>query len=321
MLQIQHLSVSFDTDEGFVRAVDDVTFDIQQGETLGLVGESGCGKSVTAMSILRLIPQPPGRRERGRILFDGMDLCRLPIQQLRRIRGRRIGMIFQEPMTALSPLHRTGRQMVEALRFHHAIPRREAWQHARQWLQKVGMPDAAERMYAYPFQLSGGMRQRVMIATAMMLDPELLIADEPTTALDVTIQAQILDLLREMKQNTGATVLLITHDMGVIWEMCTRVIVMYASEVVETGDTREVFGRPAHPYTEALLKSIPARAVPHQRLDTIPGQVPSPLDYPPGCRFNTRCPYAFDRCFNEHPPLSEVHKRQARCWLAGERTA
>ena len=318
LLSIQELCVSFDTDEGVVRAVDHVSLDILRGEVLGLVGESGCGKSVTAMSILRLIPSPPGRIDSGRILFRDGDLLTLPIRELRDVRGRHISMIFQEPMTALSPLHRIGRQLADTIRYHEKISARKARQAGEEWLDKVGLPDAAERMHSYPFQLSGGMRQRVMIATALMLQPALVIADEPTTALDVTIQAQVFDLMRAMRKRE-TSLLLITHDMGVIWEMCDRVAVMYASEIVETGPVLELFATPLHPYTEALLAAIPSLAGEGARLPAIPGQVPSPLEYPAGCRFRERCRYAFDRCAVEHPPLCTIGNRTARCFLAEER--
>ncbi|NCC51621.1 MAG: ABC transporter ATP-binding protein [Spartobacteria bacterium] len=317
VVHIKNLEVVFDTDEGCIEAVRDITLSIREGETLGLVGESGCGKSVTSMSILRLIPCPPGRITGGEILFDGQDLLTLPIPQLRRIRGQAIGMIFQEPMTALSPLHRIGSQLVEAWQFHYPLKRREAWEQSLAWLEKVGIPDPAQQMYAYPYQLSGGMRQRVMIAAAMMMAPRLLIADEPTTALDVTIQAQILDLMRAMKK-ADTSVLLITHDMGVIWEMCERVAVMYAGEIVEVGDVEPLFNTPLHPYTEALLQSIPSLAEGRGRLPTIKGQVPSPLEYPAGCRFSSRCPHAFDRCLAEHPTLKKQGARQVRCFLHDE---
>ena len=314
LLEIKNLTVTFDTDEGTVLAVDDVSLSIERGEVLGLVGESGCGKSVTAMSILRLIPSPPGRIESGRVLFLGEDLLALPIRKLRDVRGKAISMIFQEPMTALSPLHRIGRQLVETLQTHQAISNHDAWQFATEWLRKVGIADAHERMYSYPHQLSGGMRQRVMIAMALMLDPQLVIADEPTTALDVTIQAQIFDLMREMKKR-DTTLLLITHNMGVIWEMCTRVVVMYASQIVELATVSEIFRSPLHPYTEALLASIPSVSERKSKLETIAGQVPSPLSYPKGCRFRDRCRYAFDRCSREDPPLYEIGDRRARCFL------
>ena len=317
LLDIRNLCVSFQTDEGRIPAVNDVSLTLEQGQVLGLVGESGCGKSVTAMSILRLIPQPPGQIDSGRILFHGHDLLPLPIEELRIVRGRRIAMIFQEPMTALSPLHRIGAQLVETLRLHRDIDRKAAWKSASHWLAKVGIPDSDERMHAWPHQLSGGMRQRVMIAMALMLDPVLLIADEPTTALDVTVQAQVFDLMRDlMKKDSG--LLLITHDMGVIWEMCTHVAVMYASEIVETGPVDAVFENPLHPYTRALLAAIPGNAQPKQRLPAIPGHVPSPLNFPPGCHFADRCPSVFERCRREHPALYTHGKRCSRCFLTEE---
>jgi peptide/nickel transport system ATP-binding protein/oligopeptide transport system ATP-binding protein len=314
LLTIDQLSVTFTTDEGTVRAVDGVSFGVGTGETVGLVGESGCGKSVTAMSILRLIPRPPGHFAGGRILFDGKDLLTLPIEELRAIRGQQISMIFQEPMTALSPLHRVGRQLVETLQLHQPIGRREAWAKSQEWLTKVGIPDAAERMYAYPYQLSGGMRQRVMIAMALMLHPRLIIADEPTTALDVTVQAQVFDLMRQMKAKDTA-LLLITHDMGVIWEMCDRVVVMYASRVAEIAPVKALFAQPLHPYSRGLLAAVPRLRGEKQRLAAIPGQVPSPLNYPAGCHFCDRCPVAFARCRSEKPPLYELPDgRQVACF-------
>jgi len=318
LLKVEDLVVSFKTDEGLVRAVDHVSFEVMPGEILGVVGESGCGKSVTAMSLLRLIPQPPGRIEQGRAWFGGRDLISMPVEDLRNIRGREISMIFQEPMTALSPLHRIGKQMVETQQFHRQIDHQAAWNVSVEWLKKVGIPDADERMYSYPYELSGGMRQRVMIAMALMLEPKLVIADEPTTALDVTIQAQILSLLREMK-NRDTAVILITHNLGVVWEMCTRMIVMYASEIVEAGTVDEMFRLPGHPYTEALLKANPALAEKTRKLDTIPGQVPSPLNYPKACRFRERCPYAFAECAIKHPELERHSGRDIRCLLAKER--
>ncbi len=313
LLQIQNLSVSFRTDEGLIRATDQVSFSINRGEVFGLVGESGSGKTVTAMSILRLIPSPPGKIDSGTILFEGRDLLRMPIAELRAIRGHKISVIFQEPMTALSPLHRIGAQLVEALRFHQNISPPAAQDIARTWLEKVGIPDPSSALQAYPHQLSGGMRQRVMIAMALMLQPALIIADEPTTALDVTVQAQVLDLMRLMKA-ADTSILLITHDMGVIWEMCDRMAVMYASEVVETGTVAEIFQSPQHPYTQALLAAIPTLANRRDRLATIPGQVPSPLQYPAGCHFQPRCPHAFNRC-STHPPLYGPETRAARCFL------
>jgi oligopeptide/dipeptide ABC transporter ATP-binding protein len=319
LLTIEELTVSFRTDEGVLRAVEDVSFDIHRGEIVGLVGESGCGKSVTALSILRLIPSPPGVIERGRVVFKGMDLLTLGTEEIRKIRGKAISMIFQEPLSALSPLQRIGQQMAEALQVHRDISKKEAWQISHEWLEKVKIPDAAERLYAYPYQLSGGMQQRIMIAMALMMNPSLIIADEPTTALDVTIQAQIFHLIREMKQERTA-ILLITHDMGVVWEMCDRVKVMYASKLVEEGSVQEIFSEPAHPYTVGLLKSIPrlsdGKGGP---LDAIPGMVPSPGHYPSGCRFRDRCTYAFDRCKGEMPELTDVSSgHRAACFVAGK---
>lgn len=317
-LEIRDLSVVFDTDDGVVQAVDNVSLGVRKGEVLGLVGESGCGKSVTAMSTLRLIPSPPGRMVSGSIMFEGDDLLSISIPELRKVRGRSIGMIFQEPMTALSPLQRIGSQLIETQQTQNRIGRKAAWSIGEEWLVKVGIPDPAECMFSYPFQLSGGMRQRVMIAMALMLDPKIIIADEPTTALDVTIQAQVFELMLEMKKR-DTSLLLITHDMGVIWEMCERVAVMYASEIVEVGSRESLFANPLHPYTEALLASIPSLDCEKGALETIEGQVPSALEYPEGCRFRKRCKYAFDRCKKEHPALLDVDNRQARCFLAEER--
>jgi oligopeptide/dipeptide ABC transporter ATP-binding protein len=314
LLDISGLSVVFETDEGRVQAVDNVSFGIGRGEALGLVGESGCGKSVTAMSLLRLIPSPPGRILSGRVRFGNVDLLSMPLKDLRRIRGRDISVIFQEPMTALSPLHRVGHQLVEGICFHGSVSRREARAMSEAWLRRVGLPDPARQMHAYPFQLSGGMRQRVMIGMALMLEPALIIADEPTTALDVTIQAQVFDLMREMRSK-HTSLLLITHDMGVIWEMCTRVVVMYASEIVEIAAVQDLFRNPLHPYAEALLKAVPGLTGTTTRLPAIPGTVPMSESYVEACRFHDRCPYAFDRCGREHPPLYEVNGRTVRCFL------
>jgi peptide/nickel transport system ATP-binding protein/oligopeptide transport system ATP-binding protein len=316
LLDIRNLTVSFNTDDGFFNAVDNVSFFVNKGEIVGLVGESGCGKSVTSLSVLKLIPAPPAKIESGQILFNDRDLLKLNGDDLQDIRGKSISMIFQEPLSALSPLQRIGQQLVETLKLHKAISKKDAWHFAQNWLEKVRIPDAQERMYAYPFQLSGGMQQRVMIAMAMMLEPSLIIADEPTTALDVTIQARIFALIREMRQEK-TSILLITHDMGVIWEMCDRVVVMYASRVAEEAGKDEIFASPAHPYTRGLLQSIPKLAVHTDRLAAIPGQVPSPLNYPSGCHFRDRCPHAFDRCTQENPPLIELSNgHRAACWIA-----
>jgi oligopeptide/dipeptide ABC transporter ATP-binding protein len=317
LLEVNHLTVQFDTEVGPLTAVNDVSFSIRQGEVLGVVGESGCGKSVTALSILRLIPRPPGRFISGEILYHGRDLLTLPIHVLRTIRGSEISMIFQEPMTALSPLKRVGRQMTELLYLHCPhLSRAQARAEAVTWLRRVGLPDPEERMYNYPFQLSGGMRQRVMIAMALMLSPALIIADEPTTALDVTIQAQVFDLMLSMKAE-DTSLLLITHDMGVIWELCDRVIVMYASHIVEEAAKSDLFRDPRHPYTRGLLHAMPRLDEDTERLDAIDGQVPSPLDYPRGCNFQDRCPLVIERCRVEDPPLETLPGgRRVACFRA-----
>ncbi len=316
LLEINNLTVSFKTDEGTFKAVDDVSFKIGRGEIVGLVGESGCGKSVTALSLLRLIPSPPGNIEKGEIFLNNTDLLRLDAGSMRKIRGNAISIIFQEPAAALSPLHGIGRQMVEALRFHEKIDKKRAWKISENWLKSVGIPDAGEMMFAYPFQLSGGMQQRVMIAIALMLKPDLLIADEPTTALDVTTQAQVFDLMRKMKQEQ-TSILLITHDMGVVWETCDRVIIMYASRIAEKGTKNDIFLKPAHPYTQGLLKSIPKLSGRSKRLTTIPGHVPSPFQYPLGCHYYDRCPHAFERCKKEKPELADLgNGHMTACFLA-----
>ncbi len=316
LIDIRGLSVSFEIDEGILKAVDDISFYVDKGETVGLVGESGCGKSVTALSLLRLIPSPPGRTEKGEVIFNSRDILKMGSKEIRGIRGKAISMIFQEPSAALSPLLRIGNQMIEALQLHSDISKKEAWEIAENWLKKVRIPDAGERMFAYPYQLSGGMQQRIMIAMALMMQPELIIADEPTTALDVTIQAQVFDLIREMRQLHTA-LLLITHDMGVIWEMCDRVIVMYASRIVEEGRLEDVFANPIHPYTKGLLDSIPRLSGEKGvRLKAIPGNVPSPLEYPSGCHFRDRCAFAFERCALETPyPVLIEQGHSAACFL------
>jgi len=316
LLDVRNLSVSFHTDDGVFKAVDDVSLHVNRGEIVGLVGESGCGKSVTALSILKLIPSPPGKIDSGQIYFKGHDLLKLDAAELRQIRGKAVSMIFQEPLSALSPLQRIGQQLVEALKIHNDISRKKAWALAAEWLEKVEIPGVNERMFAYPFQLSGGMQQRVMIAMAMMLDPDLIIADEPTTALDVTIQAKIFSLIKEMRQEK-TSILLITHDMGVIWEMCDRVVVMYASRIAEEASRDDIFIKPAHPYSRGLLNSIPKLTADSGRLEAIQGQVPSPFNYPSGCHFRDRCPHAFDRCVHEIPPLMDLGEgHRAACWIA-----
>jgi peptide/nickel transport system ATP-binding protein/oligopeptide transport system ATP-binding protein len=316
LLDIQNLSVSFDTDDGPLTAAENISFSIAPGEVVGLVGESGCGKSVTALSLLRLIPMPPGRILSGKVLFGNRDLLSLPAPDLRTIRGRQISVIFQEPMSALSPLHKIGEQLIETLQLHSDIDRTSARNISLEWLKKVGIPDPEERMQAYPYQLSGGMLQRIMIAMALILEPKLIIADEPTTALDVTIQAQILDLLLEMKSR-DTSLLIITHDLGVVWNMCDRVLVMYAARLVEQGTRDQIFRYPAHPYTQALLDSVISLTTRSERLLSIEGQVPSPLAYPEGCRFAARCKHAFVRCRQELPPLFDVtNGHQSACFLS-----
>jgi oligopeptide/dipeptide ABC transporter ATP-binding protein len=302
---------------GEVRAVDGVSFELQQGRTLGIVGESGCGKSVTALSIMGLVSQPPGRIAGGAVLLDGVDLLRLPAAELRELRGNRMSMIFQEPMTSLNPAFTIGDQIIEGIRRHRDVSHREARAHAIEMLRRVRIPAPEQRIDDYPHKLSGGMRQRAMIAMALACDPMLLIADEPTTALDVTVQAQILDLMRALRDETGAAIILITHDLGVIAELAQDVIVMYAGKVVERAEVATLFADPQHPYTVGLLGSIPKLHADQLTLATIEGVVPNPLDMPPGCRFNPRCPFAIDKCRASEPPLAEVKPGHfAACWLA-----
>jgi oligopeptide/dipeptide ABC transporter ATP-binding protein len=319
LLSIQNLRTYFYTEAGVARAVDGVSFDIAAGETVGLVGESGCGKSVTAFSILRLIA-PPGRIESdSHVLFEGRDLMRFSDEEIRHIRGNRIAMIFQEPMTALNPVFTVGDQIAEVARVHERASKKDAWRRAVEMLEMVGIPAPDERAKEYPHQLSGGMRQRVVIAMALILKPALVIADEPTTALDVTIQAQILELLADLQKKIGTSILLITHDMGVVAETCSRVIVMYGGEVVEQAPVETIFAKPHHPYTEGLLGAMPRVGRKRERLPTIPGTVPPPTAWPDGCRFHDRCPYAWDRTLHEHPPLYKVAPDHlSRCHLAEE---
>jgi oligopeptide/dipeptide ABC transporter ATP-binding protein len=319
LLSIRDLRTWFYTEAGVARAVDGVSFDIGAGETLGLVGESGSGKSVTALSILRLI-QPPGRIESGSVIeFDGKDIVTLGDDEIRDIRGNRISMIFQEPMSALNPVFTVGDQVAEVARVHAGVSRKEAWDRAVKMLALTGMPDAESRAKQYPHQLSGGMRQRVLIAMALMMKPALVIADEPTTALDVTIQAQILDLLLDLQKKIGTSILMITHDLGVIAETASRVIVMYAGEVVEQGEVDSLFAKPHHPYTEGLMHSMPHIGHDQERLNVIPGTVPAPTEWPSGCRFRERCPYSWDLCQTEHPPLYQIGEGHvSRCHLAIE---
>ena len=316
LLDIRGLSVHFYTPEGIGRAVESVSLSIAPGETLGLVGESGCGKSVTALAIVNLVPSPPGRIVAGEVRFRGMDLLQIDRETLRHIRGREIGMIFQEPMTALNPVLTIGRQVAEPLVAHLGISRAEALKKAARWLDRVRIPSAASRLGAYPHELSGGMRQRVMIAMAMICRPRLLVADEPTTALDVTLQRQVLSLMAELKAQLDTAILLITHDLGVVAQTAGRVAVMYAGRVVETAGVRPLFAEPLHPYTQGLLQSMPRLGAGSERLHEIPGTVPSATDPIRGCPFAGRCPSAFDRCRNEAPVLARVRPgRRASCWL------
>jgi len=307
LLDVQDLSIEFDTEAGLVRAVDGVSFAVREGHTLGIVGESGCGKSVTALSILRLLPRPMGRIAGGRILFRGEDLVTVPDERIHEVRTGRIGMIFQEPMTALNPVHRIGRQLSEAFLLHEDVTPRTALEKSIEVLKKVGIPSPEVRVGEYPHQLSGGMRQRVVIAMALACRPALVIADEPTTALDVTIQAQILELMKALQDEMGMSIILITHDLGVIAETCEDVLVMYAGRVAEQGSVADIFRRPSHPYTRGLLESIPRLELPRKsRLRTIEGMVPSLLELPAGCRFNNRCPHARDECRDTAPRLERV---------------
>jgi peptide/nickel transport system ATP-binding protein len=319
LLAIRELRTFFYTDAGVARAVDGVSFDIAARETVGVVGESGCGKSVTALSILRLI-QPPGRIERGSsIRFEGRDLLELPERDMRAVRGNRIAMVFQEPMTALNPVFTVGDQIAEVARVHDRVSKRVAWDRAVEMLTLVGIPAPGQRAREYPHQLSGGMRQRVVIAMALMMNPALIIADEPTTALDVTIQAQILELLRDLQQRLGTSIMLITHDLGVVAEMVSRVIVMYAGEVVEEAMVGELFANGHHPYSEGLMHAMPRVGQARERLAVIPGTVPPPTAWPSGCRFRDRCPYSWERCAREHPPLYQIGGgHTSRCHLAEE---
>jgi oligopeptide/dipeptide ABC transporter ATP-binding protein len=316
LLRVENLRTWFDSDRGPIRAVDGVDFEIQIGRTLGVVGESGSGKSVTALSVMRLVDEPGHIADESRIIFEGQDLQQLDERAMEQIRGNEISMIFQEPMTSLNPVHPVGEQIAEALRIHEHVGTKEAATRAVEMLELVGIPEAARRANDYPHQLSGGMRQRVMIGIALACNPKLLIADEPTTALDVTIQAQILELMVELRERLGMAIMLITHDLGVVAEMCDDVVVMYGGRAVESGPVDEVFTSPQHPYTEALLQSIPMLGMTQaEPLRVIRGNVPSPLDWPPGCRFEPRCDYAFAKCVAEHPPLFPVDRQLSACWL------
>jgi peptide/nickel transport system ATP-binding protein len=317
LLDVRGLRTHFTVDGRDVAAVDGVSFAVEAGRTLGIVGESGCGKSVTSLSIMGLVPQPPGRIAGGEILFEGVDLLKLPESELRELRGNRISMIFQEPMTSLNPAFTVGDQIVEVLLRHRPLSRAQAKAQAIEMLRHVRIPSPEHRFDEYPHRLSGGMRQRVMIAMALACGPKLLIADEPTTALDVTIQAQILDLMRTLRRETGTAIILITHDLGVIAEVADDVVVMYAGRIVERAPVAALFAEPQHPYTIGLLGSIPRLHVEHVRLAVIEGQVPSPETPIPGCRFHPRCPFAIEKCRREEPPLLEMGPgHAAACWRA-----
>ena len=320
ILEVKNLETTFTTERGKVKAVDGVSFDLLAGKTLGIVGESGCGKSVTSLSIMRLIPNPPGKITGGEILYKGKDLLKLDLEEMRKIRGNEISMIFQEPMTSLNPVFTIGNQLIEAIRLHQDLSKGEAINQAIEMLKLVGIPAPEKRVKDYPHQLSGGMRQRVMIAMALSCNPKILIADEPTTALDVTIQAQILDLLRDLQQKTGLALMLITHDLGVVAEMAHEVVVMYAGKVVERAPVMDIFKSPKHPYTQGLLNSIPILGrdptgkIKKSRLEPIPGIVPSLLELPQGCRFQERCKFASLECQGTEPELRTLAGgREVRC--------
>ncbi len=319
LLRVRHLVTAFETDEGYLRAVDDVSFDAFPGRTLGIVGESGCGKSVTALSIMRLIPTPPGVIERGEALFDGLDLLSIPEREMRNLRGNEISMIFQEPMTSLNPVYTVGTQIIESLRLHQRVSRRAARARSIELLDLVGIPAPHERVDSYPHTLSGGMRQRAMIAMALACQPRLLIADEPTTALDVTIQAQILDLLRSLQKELGMSIVFISHDLGVMAEFADEIAVMYAGKIVEHADAEALFRDPRHPYTRGLLRSLPGVHNRGSRLHTIPGIVPDLRTLPEGCRFQDRCELATAECRVAEPPLELHGKTDVACFHAEAR--
>jgi peptide/nickel transport system ATP-binding protein len=322
LLDVKDLQTSFFTERGTARAVDGVSFRVPEAQVFGIVGESGCGKSMTALSIMRLIPSPPGRIVGGEVRFNGVDLLAISEDEMRSLRGNQLSMIFQEPMTSLNPVFRVGDQIAEVLERHRRITRKEALEQVTELLDKVGIPLPTARMRDYPHQMSGGMRQRVMIAMALACRPRLIIADEPTTALDVTIQAQILDLLRQLQELTRTTVLLITHDLGVIAELAQQVLIMYAGRAVEEAPVSDLFHAPLHPYTQGLLRSIPGSSATEERkrLEAIQGVVPSLFALPAGCKFNTRCPHVFERCLRDPEPdlLLPAGGHPVRCWLYEE---
>ena len=307
-MQVNQLATEFSTEQGIARALDDISFELNPGETLGIVGESGCGKSVTSLSIMRLLPKPAGQIVGGEVFFNGQELTSLPADDMHNIRGNRIAMIFQEPMTALNPVYRIGRQLGETFALHNPqMTKEQIRTESIEILTKVGIPEPEQRLKEYPHQLSGGMRQRVMIAIALSCKPDILIADEPTTALDVTIQAQILQLMKDLQEETGMAIIFITHDLGVIAELCDRVLVMYAGRIIEQAEINDLFDRPRHPYTHGLLRAIPRLERPaKETLDTIPGMVPSLFQLPYGCRFQNRCEHVESICREKVPQLEET---------------
>lgn len=317
VLDVKQLRTSFFSADGEIPAVDEVSFSVKKGEILGIVGESGCGKSVTSLSIMKLIPQPPGKIVGGEILLNGENLVSSSEKRMREIRGNEIAMIFQEPMTSLNPLFTIGNQLIEGITIHKKIGKKAAFKQAVEMLKLVGLPRANEIMREYPHQLSGGMRQRVMIAMALSCHPKLLIADEPTTALDVTIQAQILSLMKDLNEKLETAIIMITHDLGVVAEVCERIIVMYAGKIVEEASVRELFKNPKHPYTVGLLQSVPDIRENKERLYSIPGNVPKPGSITTGCRFAARCEFVLDKCLFENPPLYQIEQEEhyVRCFL------
>ncbi|BBD08968.1 oligopeptide ABC transporter ATP-binding protein [Desulfovibrio ferrophilus] len=315
ILDIRNLQTHFFTSRGVARAVDGVNLEVPRGEAMAVVGESGCGKTMLALSVLRLIPQPPGRIVDGKIIFDDTDLLSLSEKEMRSVRGNRISMIFQEPMTSLNPVFKIGDQIAEAIELHQKTTHQEAAEAAVEMLKLVGIPNPENRAQSYPHEMSGGMRQRVVIAMALACNPELVLADEPTTALDVTIQAQILELMLGLTRDKDASILLITHDLGIVAQSCSRVAVMYAGKIVEQAPVTDLFRAPLHPYTQGLMRSIPRLGDKAVKLTPITGIVPSLTDLPRGCHFHPRCPHAFDRCREEHPPLIMQNGQGVRCWL------
>lgn len=316
LLEVEDLRTYFYTEDGVVPAVDGISFTLDKGKTLGIVGESGCGKSVTSLSVMRLIASPPGKIVSGKISFEGKDLLKISEKEMRKVRGNEISMIFQEPMTSLNPVFTIGDQICEAILLHQKVTKKQARQQAIELLKKVGIPSAEKRVDDYPHQMSGGMRQRVMIAMALSCNSKLLIADEPTTALDVTIQAQILDLMKKVRNDFSASIMLITHDLGVVADLADDVIVMYAGKIVERAAVRHIYKNPKHPYTQGLLGSIPKLNEVKERLHVIEGTVPNPFCMPEGCRFNPRCRYTKDICIQKQPPLMKVEENhEAACWM------